>query len=149
MNEWQKLQSICAFVMHCYMLWSVEAVAPETKVRSLCEGVRGVSHFYLIKKLFHKNVIGRLSWKQTVRDEAKKFPFDRLVSADEKSSLLFGTDPNRIGLLGKLPSSEAFVPLQEPVGELASYVPRVQMQVRSETSVVVHNLYFAQVTIMG
>jgi hypothetical protein len=66
--------------------------------------VCGVSHFYLIKKLFHKNVIGRLSWKQTVRDEAKKFPLDRLVSAHKKSSLLFGTDPNRIGLLGKPPA---------------------------------------------
>ncbi len=39
---------------------------------------------------------------------------------------LFGTTPKRIGLLGKPPSSEAFVPLHKPVGVLASYV---QMQV--------------------
>ncbi len=46
-------------------------------------------------------------------------------------------------------SSEAFVPLQELVGVLASYGPHAKMQVWSETSVVVHNLYFARVTIMG
>ncbi len=46
-------------------------------------------------------------------------------------------------------SSEAFVPLQEPVDAFASYVPHAQMQVWSKTSVVVHNLYFAQVTIVG
>jgi hypothetical protein len=36
--------------------------------------------------------------------------------------LLFGADPDRIGLLGKPPAVEHFVPLQEPVGVLASYV---------------------------
>jgi hypothetical protein len=47
----------------------------------------------------------------------------------KKIMSVFGTDPNRIGLLGKPPSSEAFVPLQEPVVVLASYVPLAQMQV--------------------
>ncbi len=58
-----------------------------------------------------------------------------------------GPEQNRV--TWETPSSEAFVPLQEPVGVLASYVPLAQMQVRSKTSVVVHNPYFAQVTIMG
>jgi hypothetical protein len=57
--------------------------------------------------------------------------------------------PKQNRVTWKTPSSEAFVPLQELVGVLASYVPHAQMQVWSETSVVVHSLYFAQVTIMG
>ncbi len=57
--------------------------------------------------------------------------------------------PEQNRVTWKTPSSRAFVPLQEPVGVLASYVSHAQMQVSSETSVIVHNLYFAQVTIMG
>ena len=57
--------------------------------------------------------------------------------------------PEQKRVTWETPSSEAFVPLQEPVGVLASYVPHAQMQIWSETSVVVHNLYFARVTIVG
>ncbi len=56
--------------------------------------------------------------------------------------------PEQNSVTWKTPSSEAFVPLKEPVGVLASYVPHAQMQVK-RTSVVEHNLYFAQVTIVG
>ncbi len=51
---------------------------------------------------------------------------------------------NRVTL--KTPRRAAFVPLQEPVAVLAFYVPHTQTQVWSNTSVVVHNLYFARVT---
>ncbi len=37
------------------------------------------------------------------------------------------TEQNRVAW--ETPSSEAFVPLQEPVGVLVSYVPHAQMQV--------------------
>jgi hypothetical protein len=37
--------------------------------------------------------------------------------------------PEQNRVTWKTPSSEAFVPLQEPVGVLASYVPHMQMQV--------------------
>jgi hypothetical protein len=37
--------------------------------------------------------------------------------------------PEQNRVTWKTPSSEAFVPLQEPVGVLASYVPHAQMQV--------------------
>ncbi len=59
---------------------------------------------------------------------------------------MFGADPEKNRVTWKTPSSRAFVPLQEPVVVLASYVPHAQMQVCSEKSVVIHNLYFSQVT---
>ncbi len=37
--------------------------------------------------------------------------------------------PEQNRVTWKTPSSEAFVPLQEPVGVLASYIPHVLMQV--------------------
>jgi len=40
--------------------------------------------------------------------------------------------PEQKRVTWETPSSEAFVPLQEPVGVLASYVPHAQMQVWSE-----------------
>ncbi len=50
--------------------------------------------------------------------------------------------PGQNRVTWKTPSSRAFVPLQEPVAVLASYVPHAQMPVWSNMSVVVHNLYF-------
>jgi hypothetical protein len=50
--------------------------------------------------------------------------------------------PGQKRVTWKTPSSRAFVPLQEPVAVLASYVPHTQMPVRSNMSVVVHNLDF-------
>ncbi len=70
-----------------------------------------------------------------------------ICGAISKGAVQHRPEQNRV--TWETPSSEAFIPLQEPVGILASYVPHVQMQVWSETSVVVHNLYFAQVTIIG
>ncbi len=60
---------------------------------------------------------------------------------------VFGAD--RTGLLGKPPAAQLFVSLQEPVAVLASYVPHTQTPVWSNTSGVIHNFYFVQVTIMG
>ncbi len=56
--------------------------------------------------------------------------------------------PGQNGVTWKTPSRAAFVPLQEPVAVLASYVRHTQIPVWSNTSVVVHNLYFVQVAIM-
>ncbi len=40
--------------------------------------------------------------------------------------------PGQNRVTWKTPSSRAFVPLQEPVGVLASYVPHAQMQVEAK-----------------
>ncbi len=53
------------------------------------------------------------------------------------------------GYLENLQQSSIRSPSKKPVAILASYVPHTQMPVWSNTSVVVHNLYFVQVTIMG
>jgi hypothetical protein len=48
------------------------------------------------------------------------------------TSKVFGHRPEQKRVTWETPSSEAFVPLHEPVGVLTSYIPPAQMQVWSE-----------------
>ncbi len=50
--------------------------------------------------------------------------------------------PGQNRVTWKAPRIREFVPLQEPIAVLASYVPHTQMPVWSNTSVVIHNIYF-------
>jgi hypothetical protein len=92
---------------------------------------------YLYSVLFHK-----LSFMYFAKLQLTEFPYVSLLwlvpcpvstvsnipaCYEDLGGVRHRPEQNRV--TGETPSSEAFVPLQEPVGVLASYVPHAQMQV--------------------
>ncbi len=99
---------------------------------------------WIIYKLNHKLSYGKLEFKEQKINASKlhngTLQCRSIVWAQKFPVVQPRPGQNRV--TWKTPSSRAFVPLQEPVAILASYVPHTQMPVWSNTSVVVHNLYF-------